>query len=364
MDALEHIPSALEAHPAVMLATVIGTSGSTPAVVLSRMLVAPGRTRLAGTIGGGCIESDVIAAADELCAAGRSAIMTFTLTEDHPESGMLCGGTLNVFIEPVLKSDAAFVAALLERRESGEDTIRGTASRHDGTMLGRFMLLVDAAGKLAAGRGVDPVQALPGPLRARSSFVLDVAAETALAGGARQLELEDATVVLERLRGAPALLLFGGGHVSLAVCRIAALAGFRVTVIDDRPEYASAARFPDAARTMAVDFLAAFPQLNVRPSASIVIVTRGHKADELVLYESMKTQAGYVGMIGSRKKVAATFERLIAGGVSADLLRRVRAPIGVDIGAATPEEIAVSIVAELIHHRRIPGVPLRFKSNR
>jgi len=364
MDALDHIATALGAHGVVMLATVIGTSGSTPAGALSRMLVGPRRERLAGTIGGGCIEADVIVAASGLSGQGRSAVMTFTLTEDHPETGMVCGGTLDVFIEPLLGSDAPFFAALLERRDSGDDTVRGTVSRLDGRIICRFIIPLDRAGSLQTEAPANGAGALPDILQPHAGEILGAAGEIGRPGGARRVTAGDCAVVLERVPGAPSLLLFGGGHVSLAVCRIASMAGFRVTVIDDRPEYANAVRFPDAVETMASDFLAVFPRLDVRASSSIVIVTRGHKADELVLGESVKTEAGYIGMIGSRKKVAATFDRLIARGASPGALQRVRSPIGIDIGAATPEEIAVSVVAELIHARRAPGAPLRFKSDR
>jgi xanthine dehydrogenase accessory factor len=135
-------------------------------------------------------------------------------------------------------------------------------------------------------------------------------------------------------------------------------------VIDDRPEFANKVRFPEAARTVAADFIESFSMIAVKPSSSIVIVTRGHRADELVLGVAVTTPAGYIGMIGSRKKVAAVFERLVARGVPAGALRRVRTPIGLEIGAVTPGEIAVSIVAELIHARRSPPAPLGFKSDR
>jgi len=363
MDALENIAPALATRPVVMLATVIGTSGSTPAAALSRMLVGAPRERLAGTIGGGCIEADVIAAADGLAASGRSAVMTFTLTEDHPESGMLCGGTLDVFIEPLVGSDVPFVSALINRRDAGEESVRGTVCAADGNVLGRFLYPLDRSGSIQATPGADPARTLPEILRPHAGTVIQAVADLGRPGGARRIQGGESMVVLEHVGGAPSLLLFGGGHVSLAVCRIAAMAGFRVTIIDDRPEFASAERFPDAAKTLASDFVGAFAHLNVRPSSSIVIVTRGHKADEVVLEEAVKTDAGYIGMIGSRKKVAAAFERLTARGVPAGTLRRVHAPVGVDIGASTPEEIAVSIVAELIHSRRVPGAPLRFKSD-
>ena len=368
-DAFDSIPEALRSRPGVILATVIGTSGSTPASALARMVVSETGERLSGTIGGGCIEADVILAARNLAVSGKSSVMTFTLDEDHVESGMLCGGTLDVFIEPVTGRDLGFIESLRERRDSGDDSIRGTLVGGDGAVLDRFLVPAPLQGLSPASLPLATPGTPPGdslrltrrllPERGALESALD---DICRRGSAARIPVREGHLILELVAGAPSLFLFGGGHVSRAVSGIAAAAGFRVTVIDDRPEFASPALFPDAVRTIAADFVEAFTHIAVKPSSSIVIVTRGHKADEMVLEAAAATPAAYIGMIGSRKKVAATFERLLARGVPSEALRRVRAPIGLDIGAVTPGEIAVSIVGELIHARRSPLAPLRFKS--
>jgi xanthine dehydrogenase accessory factor len=175
----------------------------------------------------------------------------------------------------------------------------------------------------------------------------------------------DGLTVVEPIIGMQDLFVFGGGHVSRFVVRSAAMAGFRVTVVDDRPEYANAQRFPEAWRTLAVPFDRAWEHLEVRSSASVVIVTRGHKFDERVLERAVQTPARYIGMIGSATKVAATFRNLRERGVTEDRLRSVRAPIGLAIGGRTAEEIGISITAELIAVRRGvdgPAPPMSFPS--
>jgi xanthine dehydrogenase accessory factor len=159
-------------------------------------------------------------------------------------------------------------------------------------------------------------------------------------------------LIIEPVTGQQDLVIFGGGHVSKYVGRSAAMAGFRVTVVDDRSEYANPGRFPEAHRTLAVGFDHSWDQLQIKSSSSIVIVTRGHKFDERILERAIMTPARYIGMIGSKRKVLTTFENLVRRGISRDLLNRVRAPIGLEIGAVTAEEIAISITAELIAVRR------------
>jgi xanthine dehydrogenase accessory factor len=162
--------------------------------------------------------------------------------------------------------------------------------------------------------------------------------------------------------GHPGLIIFGGGHVSKYVCRAAATAGFRVTVVDDRKEYANAQRFPEATRTLAAGFSEAFRELTIKPSTYIVIVTRGHRFDEEILEHAVGTQARYIGMIGSKRKVLNTFEHLVERGISIGSLKRVHAPMGLEIGAVTAEEIGISVVAQLIHVRRGGHLPLAHKS--
>lgn len=368
MDALETLPGVLRTRSRAVLATVIGVSGSTPSSALARMLVGESGERLAGTIGGGCVEGDVISAARDILASGKSAVMKFTLDEDHLESGMLCGGTLDVFIEPVTEGGLPFFVSLNERRDAGDDAVRCTLLGPDGALLDRFLIPPGARPPLlsvsspGAGQGGDTERLFRRfhPERESLAGAIEGIGRT---GNVARVTVGEGVLMLELVAGAPALYIFGGGHVSRAVSTIASGAGFRVTVIDDRPEFANPGRFPEAVRTIAAEFAASFAQIAVKPSSSIVIVTRGHRADETVLELAAATNAGYVGMIGSRKKVAAAFESLAARGVSPEALGRVHAPIGLDIGAVSPGEIAVSIVAELIHARRSPGAPLRFKSD-
>jgi len=159
-------------------------------------------------------------------------------------------------------------------------------------------------------------------------------------------------MVVEPVSGTPHLVIFGGGHVSKYISRAASMAGFRITVIDDRSEYANVVRFPEAKRTLAVDFNQALSHISVTPSTYIVIVTRGHRSDEEILERVVGLPAKYIGMIGSKRKVLTTYEHLVERGISVEELNRIHAPIGIEIGATTAEEIAISVVAQLIAVRR------------
>lgn len=159
-------------------------------------------------------------------------------------------------------------------------------------------------------------------------------------------------VYIEVVEPEDELIVVGGGHIGRSLSFIASHVGFRVTVIDDREDYANSERFPEADRVICEDFVAALGGLRLGPTSYVVIVTRGHKQDELALAEVAGSNAGYVGMIGSKRRVSAVFQHLIDGGISPEVLERVHSPIGVDIGAETPEEIAVSIIAEIVGERR------------
>jgi xanthine dehydrogenase accessory factor len=156
---------------------------------------------------------------------------------------------------------------------------------------------------------------------------------------------------LEPWTAASPLLIFGAGHVSRPTAQVAALCGFAVTVLDDRLDFANAARFPQAETRVLESFTDCFHGLPCGPEAFVVIVTRGHAFDAEVLAQALRTRAGYIGMIGSRRKRDAVYQRLRGQGFTDADLARVSCPIGLDIGAETPEEIAVSIVAELIQSR-------------
>jgi len=164
-------------------------------------------------------------------------------------------------------------------------------------------------------------------------------------------EGKELEVYVEPVMKEPVLYIFGGGHVSLQIVPLAARVGFRVVVIDDRPEFVDPKKFPDAAEVHEYPFEGVLDRLQVDGSSYLVIVTRGHMHDRTVLTQSLRCDAKYIGMIGSRRKKAILYKKLLEEGFTQDELDRVYSPIGLDIGGETPEEIAVSIVAELIKVR-------------
>jgi xanthine dehydrogenase accessory factor len=164
----------------------------------------------------------------------------------------------------------------------------------------------------------------------------------------------EAEVFIEPIFSPPILYIFGGGHISLPLAKMGKILGFKIAVIDDRGEFANADRFPEADTILAEDFTRAFSRLKIDRSSYIVIVTRNHQYDDMVLEWAAGTKAKYIGMIGSKTKTRAVFSHLRAKGIAKELLDKVHAPIGLEIKAQTPEEIAVSILAEVIKTRRSP----------
>ena len=241
------------------LATIINVRGSIPSFHTAKMLVRDDGS-IVGTIGGGCVEAEVWQAAREVIEQEKARTLTFNLNQDPKyDTGLVCGGTLEVYVEPVL-----------------------------------------------------PI---------------------------------------------PVLYLFGGGHVAYNVYKVAKVAGFDVMVVDDRETYANRERFPDAREVIAEDFEQATAKITPSENTYLVIVTRGHRDDMRVLRWAVQTDARYVGMIGSKRKVITIYKELKKEGLPAHLFDKVMAPIGLEIGAVTPEEIAVSIVAELIAAKRNAQTP-------
>ena len=253
MDIFEEILRMRRAGQRGALATIVHTNGSIPSYESSRMLVRDDGS-IAGTIGGGCVEAEVWAAAKEVIDAEQPRKMTFNLNHDADyDAGLICGGTLEVFVEPILPQ--------------------------------------------------------------------------------------------------PTLYIFGGGHISLAVSRIASEAGFAIVVIDDRESFANLERFPMASE-IHTTYADSFEKIHPNSSSYLLIVTRGHKDDMRVLAWAVNTDARYIGMIGSKRKVLSVYKALEREGFAPEKFENVHAPVGIDIGALSPEEIAVSIVAELIAIRR------------
>jgi xanthine dehydrogenase accessory factor len=261
MDIFEEIVRLRKAGRKGALATIIEVQGSIPSHESSKILIRDDGS-IAGTVGGGCVEAEVWSVAQEVMREEKPRRLHFNLNA-NPEydNGLICGGSLDIFVEPILATPTAFI--------------------------------------------------------------------------------------------------LGGGHVGLNVAKAAKLAGFEVVVADDREAFANKERFPEASETFAGPWEELFPKFNINNHTYLVLVTRGHKGDLDCLRWAVTTPARYVGMIGSKRKFIEICKVLEREGVTAERIERVHSPIGLDIGALTPEEIAVAIVAEMIAVRRntAPSVP-------
>ena len=254
MDVLEEAVRLRREGRKCALATIVEVNGSIPSYESARILVRDDGS-MTGTIGGGCVEAEVYNAAREVLESEKPRRLKFSLGQDAAyDNGLICGGQLEVFIEPLIPQPRAFI--------------------------------------------------------------------------------------------------FGAGHISKSLSAVLSLSGFEVEVIDDRESFANRERFPHAETVRAGEYEEIFPQLTIHDSSYIVIVTRGHRDDMRVLRWAVTTPARYVAMIGSKRKVIAVIKELEKEGLPRESFDKLHAPMGLDIGAITPEEIAVSVAAEMIAVRR------------
>jgi xanthine dehydrogenase accessory factor len=333
--------SALEAGQPVALVTVISTAGSTPGKVGYRMLVLPEAGGIAGTVGGGLIEATMIERARAILASPTTQVHRFDLGTTEDDEKGICGGSMELLIETFDKTSRPLFEGLRIASDEGNGGLLVSVLWPDHPPC---KILLGNASRATALPGGAP---LPLPLIA--------ALREAVARQPRGTRLsgEGLEVFAEGLAPAPHLVIFGAGHVSVAVCRFARSVHFRVTVVDDRAEYAMRDRFPDAQAVVVQDFARVLDGITIDADSYVVIVTRGHKWDEAVLEQVLSTPAQYIGMIGSRRKTLAILDRLRQKGADAERLKRVYSPIGLSIGAVTAEEIALSIASELVKIRRL-----------
>jgi xanthine dehydrogenase accessory factor len=254
MDVYEELLRLRNLGQKCALATIVDVRGSIPSYESAKLLVREDGS-MTGTIGGGCVEAEVWNAAREVIETEKPKHLTFNLGQDAAyDNGLICGGQLDVFVEPVLPIPHAFI--------------------------------------------------------------------------------------------------FGAGHISKSLSKVAALAGFATVVIDNREAFANRERFPEAAEVYAEEYEEVFPKLVINESSYVIIVTRGHRDDMRVLKLAMATQARYISMIGSKRKVINVIRELEREGMPREAFERIHAPMGLDIGAISPEEIAISVAAEMIAVRR------------
>ena len=298
----------------------------------AKMLVTLDGARI-GTVGGGCLEAEIIERALSAAERGAPAVSEHTLANELAgDYGLTCGGTATIVVEPVHRSVelAACYSACTELLARD----------------GRGVLVTALDWSTGINKALVTADAVHGTATAEM-----LAAASSIDVGREEPMLRNGMLV-ESLRGAPRLVVFGGGHVGGSIGRAASFAGWRVTIVDDRSEYADAARHPDAERTVATDYAQISPVLGIDEECYVVVATRGHQHDALLVDQLARMRTRYLGMLGSRRKVALTWRLLERWGVPRERLDAVHAPVGVAIGADTPEEIAISVVAEMIAVRR------------
>lgn len=343
-DILAQISDLLRTGEDLVLTRIVSGKGSTPREAGARMIILPdGRTE--GTIGGGLVEATAMREAARLLEEKLSTVTQISMTaDDAAEADMICGGRLEFLSEYVEASDEAvrvFQTIRDDQRRYRKNVLCTELMSH-GTGLktvSRFLLLR---------HGVhDEVPV--------SEDMLDTLQEAAGAlSGSAMVAMGSRKFCLDIIESSDSLFILGAGHVAKETAALASHVDFRVSVLDDREEFASRKRFPTSAEVIVLDsFADCFEGLPVDENSYVVIVTRGHMHDKVVLEQVLRTRAGYIGMIGSTRKRDTIYRALLSEGFSDDDLKRVSCPIGIPIQTESPEEIAVSIVGELIHVRAL-----------
>ena len=325
MDVYEFICRYLDEGKRGILATVVRKTGSAPRDVGAKMFVGEDGTTF-GTVGGGGLESDARRRALEIMRNGRAGVFSAGIDGKIKETDMACGGNVEILLEPV-------TTKYLSLYRKTETLMK--ASRR-GVVVTEFGKNVFAKSVLAEDMSVAGDQIHSGVLDWCRNVLYEK--KPVLIGG----------VLAEPLPESFPLYLFGAGHVAQFVSKIAGIAEFNVTIIDDRGELANRETFPDAGAIVVGKFRDAFRGLCFTGNEYLVVMTGSHETDAEVLEESLTQPVKYVGMIGSKSKVKIILDRLRQKGIDDATIRRIHAPIGIPIHAETPQEIAISIVAELV----------------
>jgi xanthine dehydrogenase accessory factor len=350
-DIYYEIAKVLEKKEKMALATLITRVGSAPRAVGAKYLIV-GDGATVGSIGGGCVEAEVWQEAQKVIEKGERRVLHFDLTSEQlAEGGLICGGNVDIFLEPLQEEFFTIYQEAARIRQKGGAAILATLISVDGAFTkeeGSKVLMKisgEKVGFLLGGVELENKILREGEilLKEKKPKVIVLNSEN------RKVE-----VLLEPIFSEPTVYIFGGGHVSEQLSPLAKKVHFKVVVIDDREMFANRTRFPEADEVIVSEFEECFNQLLIDDTSYVVIVTRGHLYDGFVLKQAVKTKARYIGMIGSKKKIRTLYQNLMEEGIAKDTLARVYAPIGIDINSETPEEIAVSIVAELIKVRGEP----------
>jgi xanthine dehydrogenase accessory factor len=352
-DLLPHLERWRSEGEQIALATVVRVRGSAPRFEGARLAVTRSG-RMAGSVSGGCVETDVYERARSVLDDGRAVVVTYGAADELGlEVGLACGGSIDVLIEP-LGSDDAHVA-WHRAVAAGTPVVHAVATGPD-ALRGRAVTFI------AGGPVPDVVAAVPiartvggiAPELARK--IASIAGKMLGGQGWSWPELpwrgETAEIFIESFKPPPRLFVVGATHTAIPLCRIAKEVGFEVTVIDAREVFATEERFPDADALVRAWPDEAFEKVELTSDCHVVALTHDPKFDLPALSLALRSKAGYIGALGSRATHARRRAQLQELGFGEAELARIRTPVGLDIGGLTPEEVALSIVAEMVATRR------------
>lgn len=321
----------------IALATVVQTWGSSPRRAGAKMALAPGG-KITGSVSGGCVEGAVYEAGLKVLRSNRPQLLHFGVADETAwEVGLACGGSIDIFVKPL---DLSFFDAVRSALIAESPAVTATVIRGEEEMLGREMLLLengDVIGLYDHGIGEQ---------------ALDLAQDALTQGVSRRVQLDESTeVFLEALLPSPTLIVVGGVHITIALTSLAKTLGYRTVVIDPRRAFGNAERFPHVDQLTRAWPRDAFQEIPITRSTAIAMLTHDPKLDDPALQIALPSPAFYVGALGSKMTQSKRRQRLLADGLTEEQMNRLRGPIGLDIGAGTPEEIAVAIMAEIVAAR-------------
>jgi xanthine dehydrogenase accessory factor len=322
----------------IALATVVQTWGSSPRGVGAKMgLTSDGK--IAGSVSGGCVENAVVEAGIESLKTNHPQLLHFGVADERAwEVGLACGGSIEVFVNPLDTKIYQSLYSVLNEEGSG---MLVTVIRGPEKIAGNELLLQED-GSVTGSIGDE-----------WNGQVLKLASEALSMETARRVSLnDDVEVFLEPILPAPTLVIVGGVHIAIALASLARTLGYRTIMIDPRKAWGNAERFPHVDQLIAEWPQGAFEKVRVTRSTAIVMLTHDPKLDDPAVRLALSSPAFYVGALGSKKTAAKRHGRLLNDGLGESQLARLHAPIGLDIGAQTPEEIALAIMAEVVNAHR------------
>jgi xanthine dehydrogenase accessory factor len=330
-ELFDHIDELRRSRGKVAVATLVNTRGTTPRKEGAKMLVGEGGSVLGSVTIGGCVDAQVIEQTEDVLSTMKPRLLELNLGDEEAwEIGLTCGGTIEVFVEPL-------TADLLERvrAHTGRGGRAAIVTRLDGPVGEKLLLLDDGTSSGTLGDATLDAQ------------FTEAAREAMGAGSSRTLLVGDTRAFVEVFAPAALLLVVGASHVSMPLTALARVLGYRTVVVDGRPRFATRERFPDVDELkigIPSELVGEYPLV---PSTALVLMAHDYKYDLPVLHKALATDVGYIGMLGSMRRGAAILKLLVEEGESEASLKRIRVPIGLDLGARSAPEIALAVMAEI-----------------